>query len=65
MFAYPGGARACTRQVPWYVPCDEPCVSCAINLQHLYMQHLCRLPKAARYTCYILVAQKGTEIALV
>ena len=41
----------------------ESCVSCVVSLQHVCMQHLCHSQKAARYTRYRLVAQKGTKIA--
>ena len=42
----------------------KPCASCIVSLQHMCMHHLRRLPKTARCTRYILVPQKGTEIAL-
>ena len=43
----------------------KPCALCVVSLQHVSMRHLRHLPKAAWYTCYIVVQQKGTEIALV
>ena len=43
----------------------KSCVSYVVSLQHVCMHHLRRSPKAAGYTIYILVPQKGAEIALV
>ena len=45
-------------------PMVKPCVSGVVSLQHMCMHHLTS-PEAARYTRYILVVQKGKEIALV
>ena len=42
----------------------KPCVSCVVGLQRVCMHHLRCSPKAARYTRYILVPQKGSKITL-
>ena len=59
------GAQTWTRQAPWYMPfLVKPRVLCVMNLQHACMHHFHYLAKAAQYTRYIFVPQKGSEIVL-
>ena len=66
MFDYAGGVRAWTRPAFWYVPCGETvCVACREFATCVHASFASFAKSLARYTRYILVPQKDTEIALV
>ena len=50
------GKRLCTCLVV------KPRMSCVVSLHPLCIHQLRRVTKSARYTCYILVPQKSTEV---
>ena len=63
---FAGGARAWTRQAPWYLPCGEAvCIVCCDFAACVHASLTFFAQNRSIYICYILVPQKGTEIELV